>query len=331
MSAVSVDPILVCGVGSVGERHIANARALGCREILVYRQRRLPPRTLDFELPSYDRLADALAERPRIAIISNPTALHLDTALACAEAGCHLFIEKPLSHTPDGADALANLVAARDLRCMVAYMGRFHPAIRQVRAWIEADEIGDIVHYRALWGDYLPDWHPWEDYRDGYAARTDLGGGPTHTLSHELDLLYSFLGMPQRTLALRNDRSALEVQTEHGMDMLFAFANGATANLHVDFFQKPPHRELEICGTRGKLAIDYQRGQARLFRHDRDSATVFEVPAGFERNDQFVAELAYFFECVEHGREPQPSLADGSNVVTMADEVLRQAGERKHV
>jgi predicted dehydrogenase len=323
---------LVCGVGSIGERHIHNALGLGIDDIVLYRQRNLPLRSIDRTFPTYTSLEQALATRPALAIICNPTSMHLDTAIACAKAGCHLLIEKPLSDSLAQVGELEGLINAHDLRCMIAYMGRFHPCIEKVRAWIAQNRIGDIVHYRALWGDYLPDWHPYEDYRMSYAARRDLGGGPTHTLSHELDLLYSFLGQPDKTHALRNDRSQLELETEHGMDMLFHFPAGATANLHLDYFQKPPSRRLEIVGTRGKLVFDYQQSRAELFCNDEATmGEVFDLGGTFDRNDQFVAELKYFLHCVESGSEPRPNLDDGKKVVQMALSAFADGPEQVHV
>jgi len=195
-------------------------------------------------------------------------------------------------------------------------------------AWLDSGRIGDIVHYRALWGDYLPDWHPYEDYRQGYAARRDLGGGPTHTLSHELDLVYAMLGMPTTVSALANRCSSLAIDTEHGMDILLGFEHGATANLHLDFFQKPPSRRMEINGTRGKITFDYQAARAELYSHDESAAVeVLDIAHAFDRNDQFTAELEYFLHCVEQGAEPRPNLADGKQVVALALNALRQAGE----
>lgn len=57
---------------------------------------------------------------------------------------------------------------------------------------------------RAVWGDYLPDWQPWEDHRQGYAARRAMGGGTILTLIHAIDVLYWFFGSarPNRTTSL---------------------------------------------------------------------------------------------------------------------------------
>ena len=46
-----------------------------------------------------------------------------------------------------------------------------------MRAWLAEGAIGTMTSMQVLAGQWLPDWHPWEDYRKGYSARADLGGG----------------------------------------------------------------------------------------------------------------------------------------------------------
>ena len=109
--------------------------------------------------------------------------------------GRHLLIEKPVSHSLDGVDELAREPwRARRSACLVGFQFRFHPGLRQVRAWLAEGAIGPVVSAHLEWGEYLPDWHPGEDYRRGYSARRDLGGGVILTLCHPFDTLRWLLG-----------------------------------------------------------------------------------------------------------------------------------------
>lgn len=141
--------VLIAGLGSVGQRHARNLRAL-CGagvEILAYRVRGLPQvitdtMTLDDTVAveaacgirSFASLDQSLAERPDAVMVCNPNSLHLQTAMAAAHAGCHLFIEKPLSHTVDGVDELIAVVERQRLVATVGYQLRFHPALARARA-----------------------------------------------------------------------------------------------------------------------------------------------------------------------------------------------------
>jgi len=91
---------LIAGFGSIGRRHFRNLRSLGERNILFYRTGL--SQLAGEELGGFtveDDLGAALAHKPDAVIVANPTALHLDVAIPAAKAGCHLLLEKPLSHS----------------------------------------------------------------------------------------------------------------------------------------------------------------------------------------------------------------------------------------
>src|SRR5262245_26252096 len=105
-------PILIVGLGSVGRRHLSNLRALGWTNVRACRSGRatLPAADLPADVPVDHDLDEALAHRPVAVIIATPTSLHMSGALAAARAGAHLLIEKPVSHSLDGTDALETIV-----------------------------------------------------------------------------------------------------------------------------------------------------------------------------------------------------------------------------
>ena len=118
---------------------------------------------------------------------------------------------------------------------MVGYNLRFHPGLERLRELVKQHAIGKVVSARAEVGEYLPDWHPWEDYRRGYSARRDLGGGPVLTFSHELDALCWLLGAPSRVMGMATHASSLEIDTEDVAELVLQFADGPLASVHVDF------------------------------------------------------------------------------------------------
>ena len=60
-------------------------------------------------------------------------------------------------------------------------MMRFHPCILKMNSWVNEGKIGKVIHYRSKWGEYLPNWHPWENYKQSYAGKKEMGGGPALT------------------------------------------------------------------------------------------------------------------------------------------------------
>ena len=132
--------------------------------------------------------------KPDAVIVANPTALHLDVAVPAAAAGHHMLLEKPVSDSLDRLDVLQGAAQKSGSRILVGFQFRYHPTLNQARELIQLGALGKILTVHAHWGEYLPQWHPWEDYRQSYAARADLGGGVIVTFTHPLDFLRSLVG-----------------------------------------------------------------------------------------------------------------------------------------
>ena len=184
---------LVVGFGSIGRRHLNNLRALGETDFVLLRSNRstLPDDEIK-NIPVETNIDAALSHNPDAVIIANPTALHLDVAIPAAKAGCSILMEKPVSHSMERAEEFKNALYTGGGKVLVGFQFRYHPGLKQARVWVDTGRIGDVVSFRAHWGEYLPDWHPWEDYRKSYSARSDLGGGVVNTLSHPMDYLRWF-------------------------------------------------------------------------------------------------------------------------------------------
>jgi predicted dehydrogenase len=309
-------PVLIAGAGSIGTRHLRNLRALGVEDVAFYRT---SDRPLEAEAPAraYRNLEAALRGRPFATLICNPTSLHLDVARAAARAGSHLFIEKPLSHSADGIEDLERAVRERGLVACVGFQFRFHPTLRRVKSWLEQGLLGEVVSARAHWGEYLPGWHPGEDYRRGYSARRDLGGGALLTLCHPFDYLRFLLGEAESVQAMAGRQSGLEVDVEDVAHVIVRFASGALAAVSLDYVAHPPGHGFEIVGQRGIVRWSGEDGVARLLvRQERARLAV--PPPGFSRNTMFLDEMRHFLQCLRGEEAPVCGLEDGVRALRMA-------------
>ena len=311
--------ILIAGLGSIGRRHLANLRSLGWPHIRLYRTGNSTQP--DTELAGYpvDRdLIAALARRPIAVIVSNPSALHVRLALEAARADCHLLIEKPLSDDLDGIADLETEIADRGLIALVGFQFRFNPGLRQIRTWLRAGDIGNVVSVQAHYGEYLPEMHPWEDYRVGYAARSDLGGGALLTLCHPFDYLRWLIGDIHDVSAIESHRDTLGLSVDTCVDVIARLACGALAEVHLNFVERPPNHRLTIIGTEGTITWNEADSSARRYcAASRRWETVL-APQGFERNSMFLEEMRHFLSCLRNEEEPSCSLADGRAALDIA-------------
>ena len=169
-------------------------------------------------LTAYEDLDEALATGVDGVFVCVPTSQHLDIAQRAADAGCHLFVEKPLSHTLDGVERLRETVASKGLVALVGCQWRYHPCIRWLRDLLDAKALGRLVRAEIDYGEYLPDWHPYEDYRTSYAARSDLGGGVVLTQIHDYDLAWWLFGPVRTVTASGGHASTLQIDVEDTVD-----------------------------------------------------------------------------------------------------------------
>jgi predicted dehydrogenase len=323
--------ILIAGLGSIGRRHFRNLVALGEKDIVLFRTKKatLP----DDELAGYPvetDLTEALRKhKPQAVIVSNPTALHMDIAIPAAEAGCAILLEKPVAANLDRVDALRRAAAKSGSKILVGFQFRYHPTLNKARELVAAGAIGKVLTVHAHWGEYLPNWHPWEDYRQSYAAREDLGGGVIVTLTHPLDYLRYILGEVEALWSFNGHISPLEVNVEDVAEIGLRFASGAIGGLHVNYFQRPPVHRLEIVGTDGTLRWDNADGVLHLDRMPDAFGTIssqpspavleqYSLPDGFERNQLFVAQTLHFLKVASGKIDPVCTLNDGIRALELA-------------
>ncbi len=319
------------GLGGVGQRHLRNLRTIlgDTAMIAAYRVRRNALVLTDqlkeehgssledkYNISVFDNLDDALAWGPQIAIVCNPSSLHIPTALAVARAGCHLLIEKPLSISLDGVDLLNNIVEEKKLVALVAYQLRFHPCLRRAHTLLQENCIGKVIAVRSEVGEYLPDWHTYEDYRTMYASRKELGGGVVLSQIHEMDYLYWFFGLPQRVFALGGHLSSLEIDVEDTASILMD-CGGVPVHVHQDYVQRPGRRNLQIIGDAGKILVDLRTSSIEVF-NQAGQLCEEQAWSGFQRNQLFIDELNHFLACVAGQEKPMVSLRDGAQSLRMA-------------
>lgn len=323
---------LIVGLGSAGYRHMKNLRDLGVERISLLRTGNGPsgsPRLLPF--PVEPDLASALAARPTGVLISNPTSLHMETALAAAKAGCHLFIEKPVSHSWSGVRELRREVQARSLVVATGFQFRFHPLLLSAKQWLDERRVGTVVSAHARYGEYLPSWHPGEDYRKGYSGRADLGGGPVHTLCHPFDYLRWLLGDILSVAGAVGKLSLLEIDTEDTAHALLRFERGAIGSVELDYIHHPKEHFLRIVGEGGDIFLDFEGGLLRLDPFDGGDRWALSTPPRFERNTMFLDEMKNFLAAILGSELPACTLDDGLRALEISLAVHRSSQERREI
>ncbi len=329
--------ILMIGLGSIGQRHLRNIKAVYGEEaqIIAYRVRGLARTFSDtmqirenvtleeeYNITTYTSLEEALLQMPDIAFITNPTNMHISCALACAKANCHLFLEKPLSDSMMDIPELVNVVKDQKIKAFVGYQNRYHPAIQDTKKVLENGELGTILSIRSVVGERLKTMHTYEDYKETYMARKDMGGGVvTNQLVHELDYLYLLFGMPQSVYAVGGTKGNLSIDVEDNCEAIMTCSykgNTIPISVHADFYQSPPSRFLEVVGTKGQCKADLIHN---TFTKTVEDKTETKDYASFQRNDMFIQELKDFITCIQKNTDEKIPLEEGIASLQIADAI----------
>lgn len=342
--------ILMIGLGSIGQRHVRNLKRLlsdQC-EISAYRVRRLQQTFSDtmqirdgvdleteYHIKVYTDLKEALypereQEKPDLVFITNITSKHMECALAAAEAGCHIFLEKPVSDSIDGVERLMKLKEEKKIRIFMGYQNRYHVCIKKLEEYLNDDVLGQLVSVDAAFCERLTTMHTYEDYSTTYMARKEMGGGPVLNLQiHDLDYLQWLFGMPDSVYAATGKHSRLKIDVEDHAVISYVTkyrGNPLTITSRSDFLQYPPVHTCRVVGEKGRIELDFNRATVTLILED-GKPEVSEYP-DFARNDMFLQELKDCLHCILEDTPEKIPLSEGIKGLKIAL-AAKESAERK--
>ena len=283
--------LLFFGMGSIGKKHINIIRENYNCKIYAYRSKN-DKETKDLNIKEFTNLEDAFSIKPDIAFITNPTFLHIPTALQCVKRNIDLFIEKPISHSIENVIELESELKKRNLFTYIAYNLRFHPVIKELKNIIFAKKENPIF-FRIMCSSYLPNWRPNQDYTKSYSAKNELGGGVLLDLSHEFDYITYLFGDIKKITGYCDKISNLKIDSEDIFNGQLELKSNLKGNLHLNYFSIYNERKLQIYYNNeyfeGDLIKNYikkiaKNGKEKIFNYQ------------CKINDSYKSQMQYFFE-----------------------------------
>jgi predicted dehydrogenase len=216
----------------------------------------------------------------------------------------------------------------------MGYQNRFHPCISDVRSALNDGSLGKVISVDNEFSERLTTMHRYEDYKDTYMARKDMGGGPVLNLQiHCLDYLQILFGTPVDVYSLCRTQSGLSVDVEDTAGSLYRFEGNdgrmITVYSHTDFLQFPPVHRLKVVCEKGRIEADFNAAVTNIYAGDEPVRTI--THEGFVRNDMFIEELKEFAECIKEKKTPSSSLDAGITGLKMALAAKKSSAENRAV
>ena len=282
--------ILFIGLGSIGQKHARLLNEGYKHELFALRSKNeTQSKTSIIELHNWDLVAQ---HKPDVAFITNPTSMHIATALRCAQLGCKLFLEKPLGHSKDGLDDLVNIISQNKLVSYIAYNLRFHPVIQKIKEYLDR---GTFLHMHITCSSYLPNWRPEQEVKKSCSANAALGGGVVLDLSHEIDYTEYLLGRTNSISGSFSRRSDITVDVEDYADLILSCERGP-ANIHINFFSHIKQRVIQIDFKECSLTADLINGTILEYKNESlINRHMFDCP----RDYTYIKQLEYFFAHID--------------------------------
>lgn len=271
--------ILCIGAGSMGRRRLRDLTHLNEGNVILFEPdaQRCHEIAAAFGVTGFTNLDDALAQRPDALSISTPPALHEPYVRKAVELKLHVFAEVPFILDVETFSQIAAQTLEYPAVLAPSHSIRYYPPYRLIHDLLAKKSIGRPLYLEYSLGNYLPDWHPYEDYRRFYASDVRLGGAGMDMILHEVSAMQWWLGNVESVYARLSKLSSLEIQGPDSHDVLLTFANGARGFFHNDLLERgSTGRHIRIVGDTGTIEWHQNLSIVRLYQASNLQQT--EVP-----------------------------------------------------
>jgi len=305
-----------------------------------------------FDAETYERPEDLFDADIDAVTISTPTKFHEAVATQALEAGHHVFLEKPLADSLEGAERIVETAERTGNICMLGFYHRFRNHCDVLKSYIDEGTIGDLIHIDAKYVRRrgVPGRGTW------YTSKKLAGGGALMDIGcHLLDLLLYFSDWPDIQEVIATSRSdfgnredyaylymwgdddeAKMYDVEDSVRAFIKFESGMTASIEVAWAANVPNEHsyrIEGTSAGAELSIKdvpYEEGNtANLELYETQSggdSHLIDSTVTCNDNEGYDAELQTFVDAIESDERPEKNNVEQAlQVQRVVDQIYRAA------
>lgn len=306
---------LVIGLGSMGKRRVRCLQKLGYTDIVGFDpklQRREESRQ-KYGINVWDEFSESSIKDFDSIIISTPPNLHAEYIKLAILNKKPAFVEASvlLDELPQlNEDATTNKVFIAPSATL-----QFHPIIKDIKQIVKSGKYGRVTNFTYHSGNFLPDWHPWENVKDFYVSYRPTGGG-REIVPFELTWICDTLGMPKAIKGFYAKTMDVGADVEDTYAFSMDFGN-MLGSMIVDVTARYSIRNLVLNMEKGQILWRWDHGFFDLYESDTNRFIRFEQPmgqaeSGYNKNiieEMYVDEVRAFVDQV-NGIGSYPSNLD---------------------
>lgn len=296
--------IIQVGLGSMGKRRIRCLKRLGVEDIVGFDFREDRRREVEekYGVKTVAQLRPSDFERADALVISTPPDKHLEYIRQAVAHGRHAFVEA--SVILEGLEEIRSAAAKKKILIAPSCTLRFHPAIKDIKRLVKSGDLGRPTSFTYYSGQYLPDWHPWENVKDFYVSNK-VTGACREIVPFELTWLSDILGLPRKISALygRTMDVGAPIDDTYVLAMQFESCFGS---LIVDVVARYAMRSLLLNLEHGQIQWRWDEPVVRAYdararRWVAYNAAAEQAQAGYNKNigeEMYVEELGTFLSAM---------------------------------
>jgi predicted dehydrogenase len=323
MPSMKSKKFLIVGLGSMGKRRIRNLHFHGQHQIIGYdisSNRRHEARQ-KYQIETVDDLKKIAKESFDVMIISTPPDQHGDYIRIALKLKKHFFVEHPTSDDgyKDIFSAQKRFISGREKKSTVMAPSctmRYYLPVKMIKNILDQGKIGKILAFQYHAGQYLPDWHTYEDYRQVYFSKKATGACREIFPFELIWLNWVFNSKVKEVSGYTSKVSDLEMSADDIILANLKYKNGILGNVIIDAISRKPYQTLRILGSEGVL--DWERFDfvIKLYQAKQNKNKIIAIPKGhpetgyINEEEMYYDEIKAFLDAVDKKNKYPHTFAD---------------------
>ena len=324
--------ILVVGYGSMGRRRIRLLNKLFKDDTIVFicvdnNKKRLEQIRQD-GYGGFSSLSEAIEEKPDVAFVCTSPGHHAEIILQIIDAGIDVFTE--LNLLTNKYDEIVEKARDKGVKVFMSNTMLYDKQILAIMNKIKEKRENYTYIYHV--GQYLPDWHPWESYKDFFIGNKSTNGC-REILAIQLPWLVKLFGSVDKISVVRKKNTGLDIDFEDTYIITLIHESGNTGVFVCDVLARKAVQYLEIMGEHNHIIWNGTVETLLAFNDNSkqmekmNSYDVVEHMDGYAdiiNEDQYFDEIKAFIDWRNGGPNPAYTLEDDKYILDLIDEIERQ-------
>ena len=325
--------ILIVGLGSMGKRRIRNLKQLKVGEITGFdiNESRRKEAEGKYGIQTLGDLKDI--KMFDALVVSTPPDKHNEYVKLAIRNKKPVFVEA--SVILEGLEELDKLAKKEKVLVTPSCTFRFHPAIKKITAIAQSGRYGKVTSFNYYLGQYLPDWHPWENIKNFYVGKKETGGA-REMVAFELTWLTGILGFPKNVSGFYGKTLNMGVDIDDTYVISLDFGK-ILGNITIDVVARYALRSLILNMEKGQILWRWDENKIKLYEADNKCWREIQylggqTAVGYNKNiieDMYVEEMKVFVGAIKGKKEFPNSLKEDIEVLKILNDA-EKSNDKKH-